>query len=102
MNNNGRWCVSLEISIDSCVLQYESKLCQRLQTVKDQNGTNISQMIHVSPLFCGICLWLQDDFPFEFKALEHALEFASSSLDSQVCLNSLIGYILKSVPFSLQ
>ncbi|KAH7673405.1 magnesium transporter protein [Dioscorea alata] len=49
-------------SIDSCVLQYESELCQRLQTVKDQN----------------------DDLPFEFKALELALELASSSLDSQV------------------
>ena len=45
------------------------------------------------PVFCGVCLWLQDDLPFEFKALELALELASSSLDSQVCLNSLIGYL---------
>ncbi|XP_010906145.1 magnesium transporter MRS2-5 isoform X3 [Elaeis guineensis] len=49
-------------SLDDCVLQYESELCHRLQTMKDQS----------------------DNLPFEFKALELALEVASASLDSQV------------------
>ncbi|XP_008805128.1 magnesium transporter MRS2-5-like [Phoenix dactylifera] len=54
--------VFLMNSLDSCVLQYESELCHRLQTMKDQS----------------------DNLPFEFKALELALEVASASLDAQV------------------
>ncbi|KAJ6804894.1 magnesium transporter MRS2-5 isoform X1 [Iris pallida] len=56
--------VFLMHSSESSVLQYESELCQRLQMVKDQN--------------------VSDDLPFEFKALELALELASTSLDAQV------------------
>lgn len=54
--------VFLMNSLDSCVLQYESELCHRLQTMKDQS----------------------DDLPFEFKALELALEVTSASLDAKV------------------
>ncbi|KAI0510614.1 hypothetical protein KFK09_011222 [Dendrobium nobile] len=53
--------VLLMNSLDSSVLYYESELGQRLQASKDQN----------------------DDLPFEFKALELALELASASLESQ-------------------
>ncbi|KAK1316211.1 Magnesium transporter MRS2-5 [Acorus calamus] len=41
---------------------YESELCRRLQTIKDQN----------------------DNLPFEFRALELALEMTCMSLDAQV------------------
>ncbi|KAJ6793168.1 magnesium transporter MRS2-5 isoform X1 [Iris pallida] len=54
--------VFLMHSSESSVLQYESELCQRLQMKKDQN----------------------DDLPFEFKALELALELTSTCLDAQV------------------
>ncbi|KAL0918842.1 hypothetical protein M5K25_010883 [Dendrobium thyrsiflorum] len=54
--------VLLMNSLDSSVLYYESELGQRLQASKDQN----------------------DDLPFEFKALELALELASASLESQL------------------
>ncbi|XP_068656660.1 magnesium transporter MRS2-5 isoform X2 [Aristolochia californica] len=54
--------VILMNSMDGIVLQYESELCRRLKTRTDQS----------------------DDLPFEFRALELALELACMSLDSQV------------------
>ncbi|XP_075096675.1 magnesium transporter MRS2-5-like [Nicotiana tabacum] len=54
--------VILMNSLDGCVLQYESELCKRLQTNKDQ----------------------PDGLPFEFRALELALELTCLSLDAQV------------------
>ncbi|KAL2546628.1 Magnesium transporter MRS2-5 [Forsythia ovata] len=54
--------VILMNSLDGSVLQYKSELCRRLQTSKDQS----------------------DDLPFEFKALELALELTCTSLDAQV------------------
>lgn len=54
--------VILKNSVDGSVLQYQSELCKRLVTSKDQ----------------------YDDLPFEFKALELALELTCMSLDSQV------------------
>ncbi|CAN4124596.1 unnamed protein product [Withania somnifera] len=54
--------VILMNSLDACVLQYESELCKRLRTNKDQ----------------------PDGFPFEFRALELALELTCFSLDAQV------------------
>ncbi|KAJ9187386.1 hypothetical protein P3X46_002845 [Hevea brasiliensis] len=54
--------VILMNSLDGCVVQYESEFCKRLQTNKDQ----------------------AEDLPFEFRALELALELACMSLDAQV------------------
>ncbi|KAM3359172.1 magnesium transporter MRS2-5 [Capsicum galapagoense] len=54
--------VILMNSLDACVLQYESELCKRLHTNKDQ----------------------PDGLPFEFRALELALELTCLSLDAQV------------------
>ncbi|CAK9186207.1 unnamed protein product [Ilex paraguariensis] len=54
--------VILMNSLDGCVLQYNSELCKRLQTNK----------------------YHPDDLPFEFKALELALELTCMSLDAQV------------------
>ncbi|GFQ05281.1 magnesium transporter mrs2-5 [Phtheirospermum japonicum] len=57
--------VILKNSLDGSVQQYKSELCKRLETSKDQYV-------------------LSDDLPFEFKALELALELTCTSLDSQV------------------
>ncbi|KAK9266104.1 hypothetical protein L1049_003450 [Liquidambar formosana] len=57
--------VILMNSLDGCVVQYKSELCKRLQRNKDQ----------------------ADDLPFEFRALELALELTCLSLDSQVYHN---------------
>ncbi|KAM5567396.1 magnesium transporter MRS2-5 [Rosa sericea] len=54
--------VFLMNSLDRCVVQYKSELCKRLQANKDQS----------------------DDLPFEFRALELALELTCLSLDAQV------------------
>ncbi|XP_077211343.1 magnesium transporter MRS2-5-like [Tasmannia lanceolata] len=54
--------VILMNSLDSCVMQYESELCKRLEAQKDQT----------------------DNLAFEFRALELALELACTSLDAQV------------------
>ncbi|GKU99769.1 hypothetical protein SLEP1_g12566 [Rubroshorea leprosula] len=54
--------VILMNSLDRSVLQYKSELSKRLQTNKDQ----------------------VDDLPFEFRALELALELTCVSLDAQV------------------
>ncbi|KAJ4710753.1 Magnesium transporter MRS2-like protein [Melia azedarach] len=54
--------VVLMNSLDGCVIQYNLELCKRLQTNKDQT----------------------DDLPFEFRALELALELTCMSLDAQV------------------
>ncbi|KAL3654303.1 Magnesium transporter MRS2-5 [Castilleja foliolosa] len=54
--------VILKNSLDGSVQQYKSELCKRLETSRDQ----------------------YDDLPFEFKALELALELTCTSLDSQV------------------
>ncbi|KAM7464452.1 hypothetical protein LguiA_032573 [Lonicera macranthoides] len=54
--------VILMNSLEGCVVQYNLELCKRLQTNKDQS----------------------DDLPFEFRALELALEITCMSLDSQV------------------
>ncbi|CAN1314123.1 Magnesium transporter MRS2-5 [Linum perenne] len=54
--------VILMNSLDNSVVQYETELCRRLQSNKDQ----------------------AEDLPFEFRALELALELTCSSLDSQV------------------
>ncbi|XP_021806374.1 magnesium transporter MRS2-5 [Prunus avium] len=54
--------VILMNSLDGCVVQYKSELCKRLQSNKDQS----------------------DDLPFEFRALELALELTCTSLDAQV------------------
>ncbi|KAG8366446.1 hypothetical protein BUALT_Bualt17G0080600 [Buddleja alternifolia] len=54
--------VILKNSLDSSVLQYKSELCKRLETSNDQ----------------------YDNLPFEFRALELALEITCMSLDSQV------------------
>ncbi|XP_037492183.1 magnesium transporter MRS2-5 [Jatropha curcas] len=54
--------VILMNSLDACVVQYESEFCKRLQTNKDQ----------------------AEDLPFEFRALELALELTCISLDAQV------------------
>ncbi|PIA63175.1 hypothetical protein AQUCO_00200891v1 [Aquilegia coerulea] len=54
--------VILMNSLDGCVMQYESELCKRLQMKRDQS----------------------DDLPFEFRALELALELTCMSLDAQV------------------
>ncbi|KAL6190155.1 hypothetical protein ACLB2K_036554 [Fragaria x ananassa] len=54
--------VILMNSVDRCVLQYNSELCKRLQANKDHS----------------------DDLPFEFRALELALELTCISLDAQV------------------
>lgn len=54
--------VILMNSLDGCVVQYKSELCKRLQNNKDQ----------------------ADDLPFEFRALELALELTCMSLDAQV------------------
>ncbi|XP_020257641.1 magnesium transporter MRS2-5 isoform X2 [Asparagus officinalis] len=56
--------VFLMNSLDNCVLRYESELCRRLAMTRNQNQN--------------------DDLPFEFKALELALELSSTSLDAQV------------------
>uniref|UniRef100_A0A9I9CBU4 Uncharacterized protein n=1 Tax=Cucumis melo TaxID=3656 RepID=A0A9I9CBU4_CUCME len=81
--------VILMNSLDGCAAQYKSELCKRLQANKDQS----------------------DDLPFEFRALELALELTCLLLDAQAhsccyvllsphccvswCLNSfnsLLGY----------
>ncbi|KAJ7943341.1 Magnesium transporter MRS2-like protein [Quillaja saponaria] len=54
--------VILMNSLDGCVVQYKSELCNRLQTNKDKS----------------------DDLPFELRALELALELTCTSLDAQV------------------
>lgn len=54
--------VILMNSLDGCVMHYESELCRRLRINRDQN----------------------DDLPFEFRALELALELTCMSLDAQV------------------
>ncbi|CAL1360201.1 unnamed protein product [Linum trigynum] len=54
--------VILMNSLDNSVLQYEAEFCRRLQNNKDQ----------------------AEDLPFEFGALELALELTCSSLDAQV------------------
>lgn len=54
--------VILMNSLAGCVVQYYLELCKRLQTNKDQ----------------------ADDLPFEFRALELALELTCMSLDAQV------------------
>ncbi|KAL2226276.1 UNVERIFIED_CONTAM: Magnesium transporter MRS2-5 [Sesamum indicum] len=54
--------VILKNSLDGSALQYKSELCKRLETSKDQ----------------------YDDLPFEFRALELALESTCMSLDAQV------------------
>ncbi|XP_038721542.1 magnesium transporter MRS2-5 isoform X2 [Tripterygium wilfordii] len=54
--------VVLMNSLDGFVAQYESELCKRLQINRDQ----------------------PEDLPFEFKALELALELTCMSLDAQV------------------
>ncbi|PIN16745.1 Magnesium transporters: CorA family [Handroanthus impetiginosus] len=54
--------VILKNSLDGSVLQYKSELCKRLETSKDQ----------------------YDNLPFEFRALELALELTCMSLDAQV------------------
>ncbi|KAA8532897.1 hypothetical protein F0562_032986 [Nyssa sinensis] len=54
--------VMLMNSLDGCVVQYKSELCKRLQENKNQS----------------------EDLPFEFKALELALELACTTLDGQV------------------
>ncbi|XP_022132265.1 magnesium transporter MRS2-5 isoform X2 [Momordica charantia] len=54
--------VILMNSLDGCAAQYKSELCKRLQANKDQS----------------------DDLPFEFRALELALELTCSFLDTQV------------------
>ncbi|GER43807.1 magnesium transporter [Striga asiatica] len=54
--------VMLKNSLDGSVQQYKSELCKRLETCKDQ----------------------YDDLPFEFRALELALELTCMSLDAQV------------------
>ncbi|OWM89462.1 hypothetical protein CDL15_Pgr024210 [Punica granatum] len=54
--------VILMNSLDGRVIQYESELCKRLRMNKDHN----------------------DDLPFEFRALELALELTCMSLDAQV------------------
>ncbi|XP_065860581.1 magnesium transporter MRS2-5 [Euphorbia lathyris] len=48
-------------TLDGCVVQYESEFCKRLQSNRDQ----------------------AEDLPFEFKALELALELTCMSLDAQ-------------------
>ncbi|XP_059648751.1 magnesium transporter MRS2-5 [Cornus florida] len=53
--------VILMNSLDGCVIQYKLELCKRLQKNKDQS----------------------DDLPFEFRALELALELTCTSLDAQ-------------------
>ncbi|KAL6573517.1 Magnesium transporter MRS2-5 [Orobanche hederae] len=54
--------VILKNSLEGSVQQYKSELCKRLETSKDQ----------------------YDDLPFEFRALELALELTCMSLDAQV------------------
>ncbi|KAJ0096145.1 hypothetical protein Patl1_16683 [Pistacia atlantica] len=54
--------VILMNSVDGCVVHYNLELCKRLRTKKDQS----------------------DDLPFEFRALELALELTCTSLDAQV------------------
>ncbi|KAI8539410.1 hypothetical protein RHMOL_Rhmol09G0181000 [Rhododendron molle] len=54
--------VILMNSLDANVVLYKSELCKRLQTNKEQS----------------------DDLPFEFRALELALELTCMSLDAQV------------------
>ncbi|XP_047308931.1 magnesium transporter MRS2-5 isoform X2 [Impatiens glandulifera] len=54
--------VLLMNSLDACVVQYKSELSKRLQMNRDQS----------------------DDLPFEFRALELALELTCMSLDAQV------------------
>ncbi|KAL7091256.1 hypothetical protein ACP275_12G094100 [Erythranthe tilingii] len=54
--------VILKNSLDGSVQQYKSELCKRLEMAKDQ----------------------YDDLPFEFRALELALELTCMSLDAQV------------------
>ncbi|KAJ0038586.1 hypothetical protein Pint_23499 [Pistacia integerrima] len=54
--------VILMNSVDGCVVHYNLELCKRLRTNKDQS----------------------DDLPFEFRALELALELTCTSLDAQV------------------
>ncbi|KAA8529341.1 hypothetical protein F0562_033860 [Nyssa sinensis] len=54
--------VILMNSLEGCVVHYKSELCKRLQTNRDQS----------------------DDLPFEFRALELALELTCMSLDAQV------------------
>ncbi|KAL3501510.1 hypothetical protein ACH5RR_035959 [Cinchona calisaya] len=54
--------VILMNSLDTSVVHYKSELCKRLQANKDQS----------------------DDLPFEFRALELALELTCMSLDAQV------------------
>ncbi|KAL8533639.1 hypothetical protein ACS0TY_009877 [Phlomoides rotata] len=54
--------VILKNSLDTSVLQYRSELCKRLEMSRDH----------------------YDDLPFEFRALELALELTCMSLDTQV------------------
>ncbi|KAI3955162.1 hypothetical protein MKX01_034191 [Papaver californicum] len=54
--------VLLMNSLDGCVMQYESELCRRLQTTREQS----------------------DNLAFEFRAVELALEFTCMTLDAQV------------------
>ncbi|KAB5544578.1 hypothetical protein DKX38_012690 [Salix brachista] len=55
--------VILMNSLDGCVVQYMSEFCKRLQTNREQ----------------------AEDLPFEFRALELALDLTCMSLDAQVC-----------------
>ncbi|KAH8501062.1 hypothetical protein Peur_042813 [Populus x canadensis] len=54
--------VILMNSLDGCVVQYMSEFCKRLQTNREQ----------------------AEDLPFEFRALELALDLTCMSLDAQV------------------
>ncbi|KAI7757750.1 hypothetical protein M8C21_031762 [Ambrosia artemisiifolia] len=58
--------VFLMNSLDGSVVQYKSELCKRLQREK----------------------YHSDDLPFEFKALELALEFACLTLDTQILVEN--------------
>ncbi|XP_047968946.1 magnesium transporter MRS2-5-like isoform X2 [Salvia hispanica] len=55
--------VILKNSVEDSVLQYKYELCKRLEVSRDN----------------------YDDLPFEFRALEVALEHTCMSLDAQVC-----------------
>lgn len=83
-------------SLDGCVVQYRTELVRRLQSSKDQPGEcNLNRLDSSFHLLFRVQNdehfdFDSDDLPFEFKALELALELTCMSLDAQVCNGVLL------------
>ncbi|KAK6242637.1 hypothetical protein QUC31_013665 [Theobroma cacao] len=83
--------VFLMNSLEKNVVQYKSELCKRLQTNKDQAARmekHMEKNCNATEFDCCAVPEKQsiflNDLPFEFRALELALELTCMSLDAQV------------------